>query len=62
MLGLLCVLVHAASVESFGMPYLYPLVGEENIIKRFRDSILRLPLSVQQQRPPIFGDDKNERA
>ncbi|MBQ9604502.1 MAG: spore germination protein [Firmicutes bacterium] len=58
MLGLLCVIVHIASLESFGISYLYPLVGEKNIIKRFRDSILRLPLSVQQQRPPVFGDDK----
>ena len=61
MLGLLCILVHMASIESFGMPYLYPFVGEKNILKRFKDSILRLPLAFQQQKPPIFGDDKNER-
>ncbi|MBO5561771.1 MAG: spore germination protein, partial [Firmicutes bacterium] len=58
MLGLLCILVHMASIESFGMPYLYPFVGEKNILKRFKDSILRLPLAFQQQKPPVFGDDK----
>lgn len=46
------VLAHLASLESYGVPYLYPFCGgSENNYTDFKDSILRVPLRKMRKRP-----------
>lgn len=58
--ALLTVVVHLASLESFGIPYLYPLAGgdiegDEGI----KDSFFRLPPYLMKKRP-IFANDSQK--
>ena len=51
MLSVLCVFIHLSAIESFGLPYLYPL-GEKTWLK---DTFFRLPLKKQSENEPVFG-------
>ncbi|MCJ7855167.1 spore germination protein [Lachnospiraceae bacterium NSJ-143] len=49
------VLVHLASLESYGVPYLYPFCGGSvDGYTDFKDSIIRVPLRLMKKRP-IFA-------
>ncbi len=55
---LIFIAIHLCSLESFGIPYLYPFVsGEINHYTDFKDTIFRLPLSKMNKRP-IFTNPK----
>ncbi|MCL2528058.1 MAG: spore germination protein [Defluviitaleaceae bacterium] len=50
--GLLIILIHMASLRSFGFPYLMPFVASElNKGEDLKDSIFRLPLFMLKRRP-----------
>lgn len=48
-MGILFLLYHLASIETFGVPYLSPYAANEG--KDFGDSIIRLPLPFLKKRP-----------
>lgn len=48
-LGGLVLLNHFASMETFGIPYLSPFVGQDG--QQLQDSLFRLPFSLQKKRP-----------
>lgn len=63
MIGLIILLIHLIKLESFGVPYLSPVVNPD--IKDFKDLFIRLPLKYMIHRPQFLntGDDirqKNE--
>lgn len=50
--GLLFLLIHLASLKSFGIPYLMPFVGADlNGYEDERDSLMRQPLFLMRRRP-----------
>jgi spore germination protein len=56
----LLTLVHLASLNSFGIPYLFPFVsGEVNQGSDYKDSIFRVPL-FKMRRRPIFARPGSE--
>ncbi|HHU62791.1 MAG TPA: spore germination protein [Clostridiales bacterium] len=56
-LGLLAIIVHLATLKSFGVPYL-PSFDKYNI-KNFQDFVIRAPLMTMKQRPMFLeGRDK----
>lgn len=63
MIGLIILLIHLIRLESFGVPYLSPMVNPD--IKDFKDMFIRLPFKYMVRRPQFLntGDDvrqKNE--
>lgn len=63
MIGLIILLIHLVRLESFGVPYLSPIVNPD--IKDFKDLFIRLPFKYMIHRPQFLntGDDvrqKNE--
>ena len=63
MIGLIILLIHLIRLESFGVPYLSPIVNPD--IKDFKDLFIRLPFKYMIHRPHFLntGDDvrqKNE--
>ena len=59
--GLLVMLVHLASLRSFGFPYLMPFAASElNKGEDLKDSIFRLPLFTMKRRP-FFANPKDTR-
>jgi len=60
-LSLLIVLIHMASLRSFGIPYLFPYAaGEVNDYGDFKDTFVRAPLRKMGVRP-IFARPGNKR-
>ena len=58
--GILLVIVHLCSLESFGIPYMYPYCSaSERGWDDLKDSIIRLPLFMLRKRP-IFASPKNK--
>ncbi len=54
--------IHLCSLESFGIPYLYPFVsGEINHYTDFKDTIFRLPLSKMTKRPIFTNPTQTKR-
>ncbi|MBR6400718.1 MAG: spore germination protein [Firmicutes bacterium] len=53
-LAVICVFVHLTSLESFGLPYIYPL-GKKSALK---DTFLRLPIEKQDGGEPVFAKNK----
>ena len=53
MLSLICVFIHLCSLESFGLPYIYPLGRKSG----FKDTFIRLPLKKQSENEPAFSPD-----
>ncbi|MCL2416221.1 MAG: spore germination protein, partial [Defluviitaleaceae bacterium] len=50
--AMLIILIHLASLKSFGIPYLFPFAsGGLNDYSDFKDSIFRLPLMFMKKRP-----------
>ena len=61
--GMLFLIVHLASLKSFGIPYLYPFAaGDVNGYNDFEDSLLRLPLMYMRKRPIYANPDVINRA
>ena len=61
-LGMLTVLIHLASLESFGIPYLMPYVAvkaDEN--RDFQDGLIRMPLFKLKKRPVFARKDQRIR-
>jgi len=51
-IALLILLIHLASLKSFGLPYLFPFAaGDINGFTDFKDSIFRLPIIFMKKRP-----------
>lgn len=58
-IGIMITLVHLCSLESFGIPYMYPYCSaSENGWDDLKDSIVRMPLFMLKRRP-IFASVKN---
>lgn len=52
MLGILMIQIHLSSLESFGIPYMMPLVaGSIDDEREFQDFVLRKPIFTMQYRP-----------
>lgn len=57
-LGVLIILIHLASLKSFGFSYLYPFVSSNvNDYNDLKDTIVRLPLFLMKKKP-IFAKRK----
>ena len=51
-IALILLLIHLASLKSFGLPYLFPFAaGDVNGFTDFKDSLLRLPIIFMKKRP-----------
>lgn len=62
LIGMVCLLVHLSSLESFGIPYLMPYVASGLNGEKFeRDAILRLPIFCLRKRPPFAEKDQRIR-
>ena len=58
LIGLFLILVHMASLKSFGVPYLSPYVGAQlNGYEDEKDSVVRFPLRMLWKRP-IYAEEK----
>ncbi len=56
-ISLIFLIIHLCSLESFGIPYLYPFVsGDINNYSDFKDTLFRLPLNKMNKRP-IFTNE-----
>ena len=52
LIGLIWLLAHLASLESFGTPFLAPYTaGDKNDYRDFRDTVIRFPIFLQNRRP-----------
>lgn len=52
LIGLIWLLAHLASLESFGTPFLAPYTaGDQNDYRDFRDTVIRFPIFLQNRRP-----------
>ncbi|MCL2565212.1 MAG: spore germination protein [Defluviitaleaceae bacterium] len=59
-LGAILIIIHLASLKSFGIPYLFPFAaGEVTGNKDYMDSLFRPPLFMMKKRP-IFANPKNQ--
>lgn len=59
LIGLFLVLVHMASLKSFGIPYLSPYVGAQlNGYQDEKDSVIRFPIRMLWKRP-IYANPEN---
>ena len=59
-LGALVILIHLASLKSFGIPYLFPFAaGEVTGNRDYRDSLFRPPFFMMKNRP-IFANPKEQ--
>ena len=57
--GLLIILLHMSSLESYGFPYLGPVAGSEvNQDRDLKDFIIRMPYKYMTQRP-VFAQKNN---
>ena len=60
--GILLLIIHLSSMESFGIPYLYPFCSSsENDYSDLKDSIFRLPLFMLKKRPVYAKRDNRVR-
>lgn len=62
-LAAILILIHLASLKSFGFPYLYPFVsGETNNYTDLKDSIIRMPVFTMKKRPIFANPQQSTRA
>ena len=62
LLGMLWLIAHLASLESFKTPYLAPFTAsEKNKYYDFRDTVVRFPLFMQFRRPRYATDNQKLR-
>lgn len=60
-LGIILLLIHLASLKSFGIPYLFPFVSPDvNEYNDLEDSVVRLPLFRMKKRP-VFSEPGTEK-
>ncbi|MCI8342433.1 MAG: spore germination protein [Firmicutes bacterium] len=58
-IGVTLVLVHLCSLDSFGIPYLFPFCGGSvNDYTDLKDSIIRMPLRFMRRRPIFANKDQ----
>ncbi|GFI60882.1 spore germination protein B1 [Clostridiales bacterium] len=58
-IGIILTLVHLCSLESFGIPYMYPYCSaSESGWDDLKDSVVRMPLFMLKKRP-VFSSPKN---
>ena len=58
-IGIILTFVHLCSLESLGIPYMYPYCSaSENGWDDLKDSIVRMPLFMLKKRP-IFASKQN---
>lgn len=50
-LGLLIIAIHLSGLESFGVPYLLPVTGEQKVSEDDKDFVLRAPIKAMTRRP-----------
>ena len=59
-IGMILIIIHLASLKSFGIPYLFPFAaGEVTGNKDYLDSFFRPPFFMMKKRP-IFADPKED--
>lgn len=59
-LAIICILIHLASLKSFGVPYLFPYAGGEvNGYTDYKDSFVRMPFNYMRKRP-LFANKKQK--
>lgn len=62
LIGLIWLLAHLASLESFGTPFLAPYTaGDKNDYRDFRDTIIRFPIFLQNRRPRYAREHQKTR-
>lgn len=62
-IGILILLIHLASLKSFGFPYLLPFVSSDlNGYADLKDSIIRMPLFTMKKRPIFSNPNQNTRS
>lgn len=60
--AILTILIHLASLKSFGIPYLYPIVsGEVNNFNDLEDTFFRFPIFKMKKRPIFANKSQNIR-
>ena len=58
-IGLILIIVHLCSLDSFGIPYMYPYCSaSESGWDDLKDSVIRVPLFMLKKRP-VFASPKN---
>ncbi|MCL2752517.1 MAG: spore germination protein [Defluviitaleaceae bacterium] len=58
-IALLILLIHLASLKSFGLPYMFPFAaGEINGFSDFKDTLFRAPIVFMKKRP-IYANPEN---
>lgn len=62
LIGLIWLLAHLSSLESFGTPFLAPYTaGDQNHYRDFRDTIIRFPIFLQDRRPRYAREHQKTR-
>ncbi|MEG0579865.1 MAG: spore germination protein, partial [Niameybacter sp.] len=62
LIGMIWLLAHLASLESFGTPFLAPYTaGDQNDYRDFRDTVIRFPLFLQNRRPRYAREHQKTR-
>ena len=60
-IALMILIIHLASLKSFGLPYLFPFAsGDVNGFTDFKDSLFRLPIIFMKKRP-IYANPAQKR-
>jgi len=60
--ALLILIVHLASLKSFGIPYLFPFAsGDVDSYTDFKDSLFRLPMMFMKKRPIYANPEQKNR-
>ncbi|MCL2575414.1 MAG: spore germination protein [Defluviitaleaceae bacterium] len=61
-MALIIILIHLASLKSFGLPYLFPFAaGEINGFSDFKDTIFRAPIIFMKKRPIYANPEQCDR-
>lgn len=61
-LGFLAIFIHLCSLESFGVPYMMPLVGSNKRQYRFdKDNLMKWPIFTMKRRPEFTKEDARTR-
>ncbi|MFV0440990.1 MAG: spore germination protein [Lachnospirales bacterium] len=58
-LSMLTLLIHLMSLNSFGIPYMYPFVSSNNDFEPHQDTLIRMPFTKMIKRP-IFAKDSQK--
>ena len=62
LIGLIWLLAHLSSLESFGTPFFAPYTaGDRNGYRDFRDTMIRFPIFLQNRRPRYAREHQKTR-